>query len=233
MVPLSYPEGPRAGDPGGLVWIVDDDPMVRDSLAEVLRSVGLPCRSCASGEEFLDQLKEPDRPMVVILDLRMPGMGGLAALRRLRSHAPDVPVLVLSGAADVGSAVIAMKDGAYDVLQKPASPNVLVDRVYALLQAARRLHPAVRRTREVVERFATLSRREREVVALLADGKTNLGISAELGISVRTVEVHRASAMRKLGVDHVATMLRAWLLLEADGPSSSRDLSTGSEPRGG
>jgi two-component system, LuxR family, response regulator FixJ len=183
-----------------LVHVVDDNPALRDSLRLLLTSVALDVRTYASSDEFLRQFGETsDRPAVLLLDVRMPGMSGMTLLERLRCDYPALPVIMITGHGDIDMAVRAMKLGATDFISKPFSSQALLDRVQDLMRQA--CDPASPQlgSDEAAARLANLTAREREVFDRIVGGEANKVIAHGLGISVRTVESHRASLMQKLG----------------------------------
>lgn len=184
-----------------MLHIVDDEEVIRDSLAWLAQSRALAARGYASGEEFLAAIggSQPDPGGdCVLLDVRMPGMNGIAVFDQLvaRSLLPRLPVIFLTGHGDVPMAVDSLKRGAFDFFEKPFNDNQLMDRVDEALAQSRRAadNAAVR------ARLATLSAREREVLDLILAGKMNKVVADELGISMRTVEVHRAHIFDKMRV---------------------------------
>jgi FixJ family two-component response regulator len=187
------------------VFVVDDDQSVREALCWLLRVVNLKTEAYASTHEYLAAC-DPDRPGCLVLDVRMPEISGLQLQEMLAEHGFDIPVIMITGHGDVPMAVRAMKAGAVDFIQKPFNDQVLLERIqHALaLDARRRQARAARRTARA--RLAMLSRREYEVLNLLVSGKPNKVIAAELGISVKTVEVHRSRAMAKMGAKSVAEL---------------------------
>ena len=199
----------------GTVHIVDDDTGVREALAWLLRSRGLVSRSWESADVFLQSLEAGEcgvpvaEPECLLLDVRMPGLSGLALFERLSSRGLTgaLPVIFLTGHGDVPTAVDAVKRGAFDFCEKPFSDNALVDRVeQALVQSAQVL--AERRERDAVrERLALLSAREQAVMQLVLEGELNKRIVDRLGISVRTVEVHRARVFDKMNVRSAVELL--------------------------
>ena len=186
----------------GIVHIVDDDEAIRGSLAWLLSSRRLEVRDYESAERFLDAYHADARghPECMLLDMRMRGMSGLELQDALIARRIELPVIFLTGHADVPLAVMALKKGAVDFLEKPFNDNELVDRIIACLETeAHRV--ATRSTRASVEdRLAQLSAREREVMGLILEGKLNKVIADQLGVSMRTVEVHRARVLAKMGV---------------------------------
>lgn len=182
-----------------LVHIVDDEEAIRDSLAWLFASRGIRAASYASGEAFLDAQAAGVRG-VVILDLRLGGLSGIEVLDRLVEREANLPVIMLSGHGDVPLAVSALKRGAMDFLEKPFNDNQLVDRIVELL-AVEEARQAALETRLVLkDRLATLSDRERAVMELMIRGRLNKQIAGDLGIAMRTVEVHRARVLEKMGV---------------------------------
>ncbi len=198
------------------VYIVDDDAGVREALAWLLRSRRVPCDSFDSAEAFealLDERPLPRQPCCLLLDVRMPGMSGLALFDRLaeRGLIAAMPVIFLTGHADVPTAVATVKRGAFDFCEKPFSDNLLVDRIeQALAQSARHLE-SVHQRDDLRHRLAELTERERDVMRLVVEGLPNKLIADQLDISVRTVEVHRARVFDKMQVKsavELANLLR-------------------------
>ena len=200
------------------VYLVDDEDVVREALAWLLRSRRLLSEGFASAEAFETFLGErrppwPDAPACLLLDVRMPGLSGLALFERLadRGLVATLPVIFLTGHGDVPTAVAAVKRGAFDFVEKPFSNNALVDRVELALAASAEAI-AGRRAADTLQRaLAELTEREHEVMRLVVDGRPNKAIADELAISVRTVEVHRARVFDKMGVKsaiELANLLR-------------------------
>jgi len=196
----------RVQTPSGTVFVVDDEEVLRDALSWLLRSRRLLPRAYASADEFWAAIEKndvrPDSPACLLLDMRMPGMNGMALFERLieRGWLEVLPVIFLTGHADVATAVMAVKRGAFDFVEKPFSDNALVDRVVEALgrseQALARLHE-----RDGLRRhLADLTERELEVMRLVIAGRANKQIADTLDISVRTVEVHRARVFDKMDV---------------------------------
>lgn len=194
--------------PDSIVFIVDDDDAVCDSLVTLLDSRGYRTQSFPSAETFLDFLKAPSGPGCLLLDVNLPGASGLSLLRRMSEKFPDMPVLMMTGMGQVAVAVEAMKAGALDFLEKPLDPDrlfALVDRALAI--SARASASTEERCRARA-RLDQLTPREHAVFEQLALGKTNKHIAAELEISPRTVEIHRANLMDKLEATSVADLIR-------------------------
>jgi two-component system, LuxR family, response regulator DctR len=181
------------------VHIVDDDEAVREALAWLLSSVGLPARAYASGEDFLDA-GGPAAAGVVLLDVRMGGMSGLEVFNNLRQAGSTVPVIFLTGHGDVPLAVGAIKSGAFDFLEKPFHDGELLRIIERALAADRQTRKSAKAAMSRGRRLQSLSAREAQVMELLLAGKANKMIAAELGIATRTVEVHRARIFEKMAV---------------------------------
>ena len=195
------------------VYIVDDDASVREALAWLLRSRRLLSESFDSAEAFEQALglAEPAAPACLLLDVRMPGASGLALFDRLveRGVAHAWPVIFLTGHASVATAVEALKRGAFDFCEKPFSDNALVDRVERALGVSAERVAQLAVQRALRARMGELTERERNVMRLVADGRPNKLIADELGISVRTVEVHRARVFEKMDVKSAVELSRA------------------------
>lgn len=200
----------------GQVHVVEDSAEVRESLADLLASRGHAVRTYASADEFLTAIKD-DGPGCLIVDVRLPGMGGLDLQQRLASDGPSMPVIVISGHADVSMAVRALKAGAVDFLEKPFRGAVLLERVEAALAEDRRAWPERRQCAALRAGLERLSERERAVLHRVADGRYNKVIAAELGLSMSTVEAHRQRIMRKLGAHTLYELVKAAELDEAGG----------------
>jgi two-component system response regulator DctR len=199
-----------------LVYVVDDDASVREALAWLLRSRRLASQCLDSAEAFwavLDSDPWPRRPACVLLDVRMPGLSGLALFERLveRGLHELLPVIFLTGHADVPTAVAAVKRGAFDFCEKPFSDNVLVDRIEQALAHSAQALVARQQRQRLQQRLAELTERERAVMQLVVEGLPNKRIADQLDISVRTVEVHRARVFDKMDVKsavELANLLR-------------------------
>src|SRR5512134_1725982 len=181
------------------VFIVDDDEAIRDSLAWLLRTRGLTAQAYGSAEEFLEACNRDARGCLV-LDMRMPGMSGLELHEKLLERGCTLPVIFLTGHADVPMAVAAIKRGAFDFVEKPFNDNALVDLVIKGIEHDARSRAQRAEKATVASRLAQLTPREREVMDLILAGRLNKLIADELNISMRTVEVHRARVLEKMGV---------------------------------
>lgn len=188
---------------GGVVFVVDDDTSVRQATTRLLRAGGFTVMAWESAEKFLEEFRE-EEPGCLLLDLKMPGMSGLELQSALNERGVQLPIIFLSGHGSVPSSVRAMKGGAIEFLEKPVAGEALLAcvRRALLLDAERRRDLADQGL--VRARFETLTPREREIFPLIASGRSNKEVAQQLGISYRTVELHRARIMRKL---HAHTLL--------------------------
>lgn len=203
-----------------VVLVIDDDPSMRGALDNLLSSVGLDVRVFSSPQEFL-QADRPDAPGCILLDLRLPGMSGLVVQQELANAGIALPVIFISGHADVQISVRAMKAGALEFLTKPFHEQELLDAVHAAIDRDSARRREAGRAAELHARFDTLSPREREVMALVAAGRANKQIAAELGVSLVTVKVHRGHVMRKMVARSVADLVRMADQLGVHATSSS------------
>lgn len=202
--------------PEPTVYVVDDDAAVRDSLRWLMDSVGLRVAEFASGEEFLEAIT-PQHPGCVVLDLRMPKLGGLEVHQRLRQRGIELPVIVISGHGDVAVAVRALKSGVVDFIEKPFNDQELLDCVQQAMRRDSDQRLQQRRREELMTHYLTLTPRELDVLRLVVEGKANKAISAELGISLKTVETHRARVMEKMAAGSVSELVRMTLIIESKG----------------
>lgn len=190
-----------------LVYIVDDDAAIRDSLSMLMSSVGLDSRAYASAPEFLEAY-DPSLDACLVADIRMPGMSGLELQQELIARGAPIPLLFITGHGDVPMAVQAILDGAADFLQKPFRDQDLIDRVHEVLQQASSDRRERDRLRDVRRRLDALTPREREVLDCVVAGHANKVIAMDLGVSQRTIELHRARVMRKMAVRSLAELVR-------------------------
>jgi RNA polymerase sigma factor (sigma-70 family) len=200
--------------PDTTVFVVDDDPASRDPLRWLLESVDLKVVTFASAGEFLEQY-DPRTPGCLILDVRLRGMSGLDLQAELNRRKLAVATIFLTGHADVPMAVGAMKAGAFDFLEKPFNDQMLLDRVQQAIERDRNARAREAEREEQQRRLEALTPREREVMKLLVEGKANKEAADALGLSVRTVEGHRARLMEKLGANSLADLVRIELGTEA------------------
>ena len=191
-----------------IVFVVDDDDAVRNSLRLLLKSASLSTTAFASAQEFLAGWTA-DQPGCLVLDVRMPGMSGLELQEELNRRGAIIPVIFISGHADVPMAVEAIQHGAFDFLQKPFSYQDLIDRIQRALAADVGNRQALSQLDELRKRYASLTPREQEV--LVTDGRANKVMAGDLGLSQRTIEIHRARVMEKMGARSVAQLVRMTL----------------------
>jgi len=205
-----------------IVFVVDDDAAVRNSLRLLVKSVGLTATALASAQEFLASY-DPLQPGCLVLDVRMPGMSGLELQQRLNLRGAVIPVIFITGHGDVPMAVEAMQHGAFDFLQKPFRDQDLMDRIQRALEKDRANRAELGKRSHIREQHETLTPREREVLALVASGKANKVMAADLGLSQRTIEIHRARVMEKMGASSLAHLVRMVLdLEESDGQGATK-----------
>ncbi len=207
---------PAADSP--LILVVDDDENVRNSLRELMESVGLDVVCFRSSRELLEA-EIADRPGCVILDVRMPGASGLDLQQQLTTRGIAKPVIFLSGYGDIPMTVQAMKAGALDFLTKPVRDQTLLDAVIAGVQRDIAQRALAESTQEHSTRFTSLTPREKQVLREVAIGRLNKQIAFDLGISEVTVKLHRSNVMRKMQTGSVGELIRAWDSL----PSALRD----------
>jgi two-component system, LuxR family, response regulator FixJ len=201
-------------EPAPTIYIVDDDEGVRNSLRFLLKSVGLTGHTLASAKEFLETYK-PKQPGCLILDVRMPGMSGLELQQQLNLKGAIIPVIFITGHGDIPMAVEAMQHGAFDFLQKPFRDQDLIDRIQRALERDAHNRAELAQHERIRASFESLTPREREVLALMTRGKANKVMAAELGVSQRTVEIHRARVMEKTGAASLSQLVRMTMDLES------------------
>jgi FixJ family two-component response regulator len=189
------------------VFIVDDDDGVRSSIRLLLKSIGLAATTMASAQDFLASF-DPAQPGCLVLDIRMPGMSGMELQQQLNLRGATIPVIFITGHGDVPMAVEAMQLGAFDFLQKPFLDQDLIDRVQKALARDQQTRAALQKHAQIRERLESLTPREREVLELMSKGQQNKVMAGELGLSQRTVEIHRAHVMEKMGANSVAQLVR-------------------------
>ncbi len=189
------------------VFVIDDEPLVRSSLKFLFESAGLDVETFPSAMPFL-QRPVPEGPLCLVLDLHLPDLDGLEVQQRLAQAGRSIPIVFLSGQADVPSTAKAMRDGAVDFLVKPVDDSILLEAVTRALARAAEARQRRGERDESAARFARLTTRERQVTEMVARGLLNKQIAFELEISEETVKVHRGHAMRKLEVDSVASLVR-------------------------
>jgi two-component system, LuxR family, response regulator FixJ len=195
------------------IFVVDDDDAVRTSLRLLLKSVGLPVETFGAAQEFLDAF-DAERAGCLVLDIRMPGMSGLELQQRLNEMHAIIPIVFITGHGDVPMAVEAMQHGAVDFIQKPFRDQDLIDRINQALEKDRENRAGLRERDAIRHRMQQLTPREREVLELVTKGKANKVIAGDLNVSQRTVEIHRARVMEKMGASSLAHLVR--MVIEAE-----------------
>jgi two-component system response regulator FixJ len=192
------------------VYVVDDDPIILQSVENVL--VGMKVRPFRSAEEFMSDCGSP-RAACLILDLQMPGMRGMQLIEWLRAQHIEMPIIVLSGHGNIPAVVESMKLGAVEFLEKPADHRVLLSRVRELLQSESMRCDERAKVSEIRDRFSRLTERERELVELMASGLSSKQIAATVGIALKTVENHRSHVLAKTGAANVASLVRMKMIV--------------------
>ncbi|MDJ0760110.1 MAG: response regulator transcription factor [Woeseiaceae bacterium] len=192
------------------IFVVDDDPAIRFAMQALLESVDLRHQILSSGNEFLEQVSS-DSAGCVVLDIRMPGLGGLELQDEMKKRGYTLPIIFVTGHGDVPMAVEAMQKGAVDFIQKPFRDQELLDRIHIALDTDEERRAEQQQHNVVAERIALLTNREREVFELVVTGKPNKLIAYELGVSQRTVEIHRARVMEKMEARSLADLVRMHL----------------------
>lgn len=189
------------------VFVVDDDAPMRESLKNLIRSVGLRAELFASAQEFL-RSKRPDVPSCLVLDVRLPGLSGLDLQRRTTEAGMEIPIIFITGHGDIPMSVRAMKAGAVEFLTKPYRDQDLLDAIQQALERDRKARDQRAAMEELRSRFASLTPREREVMARVVAGLLNKQIGAELGTSETTVKIHRHQVMEKMGAGSLPELVR-------------------------
>jgi two-component system, LuxR family, response regulator FixJ len=188
------------------IYVVDDDDTFRKSLQWLLESVGLAVRTFATAAEFLEGYV-PGSPGCLVLDIRMPGMSGLQLQDQLDSRGIGMPVIFLTGHGDVPMAVAAVKKGALDFIQKPYNDQQLLDLVNEALKRDAEMREQEARSQQIAGLVASMTPREREVMEAVVSGKSNKVVAEELGVTIKTVEAHRARVMEKMGAESLAHLV--------------------------
>jgi len=194
------------------VYIVDDDQAIRHAMELLMRSVGLNYEIFPSASDFLANHTN-DRAGCLVLDIRMPGIGGLELQEKLNDSGSTLPIIFITGHGDVPMAVDAMQKGAVDFIQKPFRDQELLDRINEALETDLERRTARQEKAEVLEKIGKLTNREREVFDLVVTGKPNKVIAYELGVSQRTIEIHRARVMEKMAARSLAELVRMHLAI--------------------
>ena len=206
-----------------MVYVVDDDPRVREALSSLLRASGKDVLTFSSGQEFLDYRRE-DSCACLILDLKMPGLGGLEVQKSI-SAKTSIPVIFITGRGDIPSTVTAMKGGAIDFLTKPVDEAALITSVERALQHDRANRREAIDHARLIARYECLTPREREVLPLLVSGLLNKQVAFELGITEYTVQIHRGHIMRKMEADSFATLVKLAAKLKLE-PTTATNRNT-------
>ena len=202
-----------------VVMVVDDDTGVRNAMRSLLKSVGLNSQLHGSAQEFLSTYN-PSQAGCLVLDIRMPGMSGLELQQELNIRGATIPVIFMTGHGDVPMAVEAMQHGAFDFLQKPFRDQDLLDRIQKAIARDAKLRESLGEHEKIRARLGSLTEREREVLDLMILGKQNKAIAQDLGVSPRTIEIHRARVMEKMDVQSVAELVR--MMLDQRQPANGR-----------
>jgi FixJ family two-component response regulator len=197
------------------VFVVDDDPAMRASLRWLIESVGIAVVTFATAYEFLESY-DGGKPGCLLLDVRMPGMSGLDLQAELGARRISIPVLIITGYAEVPIAVRAMKAGAFDFIEKPFSDQTLLDRIRRAIAVDCEARKTAEECADAVERVRRLTPRERDVMDRVVLGKSNKVIADDLGLSPKTVEAHRKHVMEKMAAESLAALIRLALLAERD-----------------
>ena len=200
-------------DTAATVFIVDDDEQIRRYCELIVQHAGLPAEQFGSAREFLDHY-DHSRPGCLLLDIRMPDMSGLELQQELNRRGAVIPVIFATGVAEIPVAVEAMQHGAFDYLQKPISQDDLLDRVRRALSFDATTRASLLERRQAEERFESLTEREREILGMVVSGLSNKEAAARMKLSARTVEIHRASLMRKTGARNTAHLVRMAMELQ-------------------
>ena len=193
-----------------IIYIVDDDEMVRISLARLIEAVNLKVRVFASGQEFLDSY-DSGKPGCLVLDVRMPGMSGLGLQNELAEYKDSLPIIFITGHGDVATATEALKGGAVDFIEKPFSDQKLLDNINKAVKTSLQYHRRKAEAVNIQRRLGSLTPRERQVMERIVDGKSNKVIALELDLSPKTVDFHRSNIMEKMGVNSAVQLTKTVL----------------------
>jgi len=200
-------------DAPATVFIVDDDPAIRFAMQALVESIQLPGEAFATAAEFLDNVTA-SRPGCLVLDIRLPGMGGLELQQEMAGRGFSLPIIFITGHGDVQMAVEAMQNGAVDFIQKPVRDQDLIDRIHEALSVDKQQRENLRLEEGIQSRIDTLTKREKEVFDLVVTGKPNKVIAFELDASQRTIEIHRARVMKKMNAASLADLVRMQIAIQ-------------------
>jgi FixJ family two-component response regulator len=206
-----------------VVFVIDDDPSMRDSLQDLLQSVGMEARVFKSTQEFL-RAERPDAPSCLVLDVRLPGQSGLDFQRTLAASGIELPIVFISGHGDIPMSVRAIKAGAIEFLVKPFRDQDLLDAIQGGIERDRSRRGDAALVAQLRERFVSLTEREREILALVVAGRQNKQIAAELGVSEVTVKTHRGQIVRKMQAKSLPELVRMADRLGVSAPSRRRSI---------
>jgi RNA polymerase sigma factor (sigma-70 family) len=190
-----------------IVYVVDDDPSVRRSLARLIQSEGFRVETFARAQDFLDQ-KEGTNPSCLVLDVNLPGRSGLDLQRELSSRGYSMPIVFITGYGTIPMSVQAMKGGAVEFLEKPVNDKVLLKAIHQAVEKDRQMKRQYTELKEIQQRLASLTPREREVLPLVVSGMLNKQVALRLGTTEKTIKVHRARIMEKMRADSLADLVR-------------------------
>jgi two-component system, LuxR family, response regulator FixJ len=204
-----------------ITYVAEDDESLRSLLRALVHSIGLACETFPSANRFLEHY-DPRQPGCLVLDIFMPGMSGLELQDELNRRGAMIPVIFITGHADVASAVAAVRHGAFNYLQKPFRNSELIENVRNAIEYDRRNRQMLAQQDAIRERIATLTPREHEVLELIVRGLASKVMAHEMGVSKRTVELHRSRVMGKMGANSVAQLVRMFMDFERDGANPAR-----------
>lgn len=188
------------------VFIIDDDPSLCDALRHLFQSIHLKVETYLDAQSFLNNYKY-NKEGCLIIDVRMPGMSGLELLEHLSAQKDRLPVIIITGYGDMSMAIRAMKSGAHDFILKPFNDQYLIETIQKCIDKS----VTTNKTEYVIARFKLLTERERQVIHLISEGKLNKEIAYEFGVSMSTIEAHRASIMRKMQAKNIAQLIKLYL----------------------
>ena len=197
------------------VFIIDDDKEVREAIELLMQSIGLPAKTYASAKEYLEQF-DADIPGVLVLDVRMKGMSGLALQEHLNNLPLTPPVIIITGHGDVPMAVQAVQNGAANFIEKPFNEQVLLDSIHRALEVDAKQRGKAIKIAEIQARLDKLTRRERQVIEYVVKGERNKSIASKLNITQSTVEAHRAKAMEKLQAKSLSELMRIMISINPE-----------------